>query len=96
MKLSGYTPDKSIVVSGVFLFVGTHGLPLEVILEDFKRRNWQVDWDDYIQSAMKDGQKYNNARSKILEAVGDVYGNKFKEQIIIRLDILKQWHDRSI
>lgn len=92
MKITAFVPanDKGIgkVVSGVFAFVGTHGVPLEAILDRFKQNNIIIDWMAYIVDALKDGHNPNTIRSRILEAVGDVYGPLYKKEINKRLDIL--------
>lgn len=86
MKQSGVTPEGHKVISGVFSLVGTHGLPLELILEDFKEKNRVVDWIDYIRSALKDGGKISNIKARIIAAVGDVYGADYRQEIEKRLD----------
>lgn len=72
-------------MSGVFALIGTHGIPLEYVLVDFDRRNFIIDWVDYIKSALKDGAKLSNIKSRIIAAVGDVHGPEYRKQIESRL-----------
>lgn len=74
------------VVGGAFSAVGTHGLPLEVVLMFFKDNNWVVDWVDYVNGALKDGHNLSTVRSRIFSAVGDVYGPKYRDAVIERFD----------
>ncbi len=78
----------SLVISNVFRLAGTYGIPLEVILCYFKKRNLLVDWVDYIRSALKDGGKLSNIKSRILAAIGDVYGLDYRKEFELRLNIL--------
>ncbi len=86
LKFSGNTTDGNPVMKNVFNLVGTHGVPLELILDKFKRGGWVVDWDDYIKSALKDGHNINTIKSRILSAVGDSYGSLYRKQFEYRLN----------
>jgi len=88
MNQSGITIEGNTVFAGVFKFVGTHGLPLEVILHKFKENNHVVDWCDYILMALKDGHNPKTIKSNIIAAVGDVYGPRYCEEITTRLNKL--------
>lgn len=85
MKQSGITTDGKPVFAGVFPLMGTHGVPLEIILHNFMDTNRVVDWPDYIKSALKDGHKPRTIKARILAAVGDVYGSAYKKEIEARL-----------
>lgn len=88
MIQSGVTTDGNKVVTGVFKLVGTHGTPLEMILDWFKYKGMVIDWVDYIADALKDGHKPETVKSRILAAVGDVYGGKYASEIEKRLDVV--------
>ena len=57
IRQTGITTDNRIVLGGVFPLVGTHGIPLEIVLAYFKERGRVVDWPEYIGGALKDGHK---------------------------------------
>ncbi len=61
-------------MSGVFSFVGTHGIPLEVVLEMMKSKGWVVSWPDYVRESMRQGSKMRTVRSRVMSSVGEVYG----------------------
>lgn len=84
---TGITKPKGYkVIGGVFKLVGTHGLPLEVVLMDFKEHNLRVDWLDYIKYALLDGANIETVKSRIEAAVGDVCGPKHKAKVVERMN----------
>lgn len=72
LRRSGKTIDGQPVMAGVQILTGTHGVPLEVVIDLFKSRGWVVDWLDYIDGALKDGANPRTVRARILSAVGEV------------------------
>lgn len=65
------------VMAGVFTLVGTHGIPLEFILEQMKARGLWVSWPHYVSDAMKDGAKMRTIRARVLASVGEAYGSQY-------------------
>lgn len=88
MIINGKTPEGKIVFGDIFKYSGTHGLPLEVILDNLKSLNAVVDWYDYITSALADGHKINTIKSRIIAAIGDAYGSKYREKFAEKLEKL--------
>lgn len=88
MKQSGETTEGRPVYAEVFPLVGTHGIPLELILHQFKDNGIVMDWPDYVAGAMKDGHKPRTIKARILSAVGDVYGPEHRDQVGVRLNRL--------
>lgn len=86
MYQSGKTIDGNPVFAGVFRFIGTHGLPLEIVLSEFQKKGWVIEWTDYISDALKDGANFKNIKARISVAVGDVYGTKYREQVQLRMN----------
>lgn len=74
MNQVGQTESGVKVIDGVFELVGTHGLPLEQVLQFIKDKGWIVSWPHYVADAMKDGAKMKSIRAKVFAAVGEVYG----------------------
>jgi hypothetical protein len=50
MQESGMMTDNRPVLAGSFPLVGTHGVPLEVVLAFFQQRGLVMDWPDYIMA----------------------------------------------
>jgi len=88
MEQSGITTEGQPVIAGVFPLVGTHGVPLEFVLSEFKRCGQDVDWPDYVRGAIKDGHKPRTIKARILSAVGDVFGPKHAAEVKKRLDVV--------
>lgn len=85
----GTTTDGKPTIENVFCLYGTHGIPLELILDVFKTNGLVIDWVSYIYDALDEGHNPKTIRERILAAVGDVYGRKYREQIEIRFDKLR-------
>ena len=64
----------SRVCIDAFKLVGTHGIPLEMVLEHFKANDIVISWPHYVAHATKDGAKMKSIRAKVMAAVGEVYG----------------------
>ena len=67
IKVVGKTEDGKMVISGVFTFVGSLGIPLDIVLASFQENNFVVDWLDFRESALKDGWKESTLISKLEE-----------------------------
>lgn len=86
MQQSGITTEGMPVIAEVFDLVGTHGTPLEVVLEYFKSKNMVIDWVDYCKAALADGHKRSTIKARIVAAIGDVYGTDYARNFKQRLD----------
>lgn len=86
MKQTSITTDGKPLIGDVFKMSGTYGLPLELTLDYLKERDMVVDWVDYIRAALADGHNLSTIKSRILPAVGDVYGGEYAKQFAIRLE----------
>ena len=90
LSVVGKTEDGSLIVSGVFeLMSSVLGLPLEYILEILKSNNMLVSWTHFYQDSLKHCWKYKTTRERISTAVGDVYGPKYRDEVLKRLDYFK-------
>jgi alanyl-tRNA synthetase len=88
MNLSGKTEDNKNVISGVFKFYDTVGLPLPDVLNYLKDNNLVCDWEDFINTAKKSGWKKSTLISRVKEAIQDSYNdwNEFNEKFIKLVD----------
>lgn len=82
------TPEDIIIVKGVFDFVGTYGVPIEITLDILKENNTMPDWIDYVDSAVKQGAKFSRVRLQLSNAVLDIYGGEFHKSWLERFDIV--------
>ncbi len=88
----GYIVGSHRIMRGMFKFVGTYGLPLEVVIDFLNKRNITIDWVDYCTDALKDGHNPSTIKARILEAVGDVFGDKYREGFKEELGLLFDAH----
>ncbi len=80
------------VLAGIYRFVETHGLPLDVLLEVVHDRGAVPCWLSFMREAESAGMRRDRALSKLAEAVTDVHGSEFCENVMTRLGaFLTQW-----
>jgi len=79
-----------LVVTGVFEFADTYGFPLPDLLDRLKSTNSVPCWVSFVESSKKCGWKRRTVLSKVEEAVVDIYGSQFwnemKPKLLIVLD----------
>jgi hypothetical protein len=80
--------DTTQPTFGAFRFIGTHGLPLELVLSFLKDHGQVIAWDDFVKDALKDCWKPRTIRARIAAAVGDVYGPEYVKEWLPRMDLL--------
>lgn len=74
LRVTGYTVDGKPVMAGIFRIAETHGVPLDVILEQLHQENLCIDWRDYYLSALASGMTASKVLTQIEQACADVYG----------------------
>lgn len=81
MKISGVTTDKRDVVSDLFKYNDTHGIPVSHIIDFIYSKNYVVDWLD-LKNKMK--------ISKIIEGIEEsiLLDKEYKNNVIMRLKCL--------
>ena len=79
MKISGKTEDKKLVISGLFTYYETNGIPLDIILEYLRSKELVPDWNDLLLSAIKAGVNENSFIMQIENAISDSYGSNLAE-----------------
>jgi hypothetical protein len=50
------------------------------------KQNMVVDWVDYYEESLKGGWSTKTSLNRIETAVGDYFGNKYKEEVMSRLN----------
>lgn len=82
LKISGKTKDGSLVVSGVFSFYETQGLPLSIIFEEFRNRGIVPDWIALYLETWAIGIMPDRVMSFLSESIYDVYGSDYRDCVI--------------
>ena len=81
----GMTQDGGLVVAGVYRFVETHGVPLDVTLERLREHGMTPDWWDVYREAEAAGMKRARILAKVGVAALDVYGRATRNAIMAGL-----------
>jgi alanyl-tRNA synthetase len=76
-KVVGNTTDGQLVIGDVFYLYNTYGIPLEIILEEMKKRNLVCDWDDFTNKAIGLGINKRKLKFLIQNSVEEVFGQTY-------------------
>ena len=83
----GQTTDDYEVIRNVFNLYETYGIALNIIVSVFKDNNLKVDWIDFYINAYNKNMNPKNIFDRIHEAVREVYGTKYANELITGLKI---------
>lgn len=86
LQVVGQTEDGKPVVAGVFRLEDTEGIPLHVSLDYLNESGFMPDWTDFYIEARKNGWKHKTIVRKLGEAIEEIYGGKFRDVVIERLE----------
>jgi hypothetical protein len=89
----GTTTDGTVVVDDVYGIYSTFGLPLDVLLTVLQTKNLMPCWISLYHDAYEAGMKHTRIVEWLRPALADVYGAKFRDNVIGVLDKL---HDLKI
>jgi len=64
VKQVGITADGIPVFDGVF-FIGTEGIPLDVVIGELRARGMTICWPTYSHDAIADGAKFRELYTKL-------------------------------
>jgi len=81
LPVVGKTADDKTVVTGVYEFHETYGMPLESLLSYLKDHDMVPDWIDFYRWASKNGMKHERIISKIYDPIEDAYGTQWANEI---------------
>lgn len=75
-KIVGKTSQGITILNGgdVFRFVETYGLPLAMVCEKLKERNFMPSWFQYKKRGLKVGWNLETIKRTIEEAIVENYG----------------------
>ncbi len=85
IHIVGYTEANETVVGGLWKIYETHGLPLDIIFDVCKQRNWIPGWIDLYEDMKKSGMEHGRIFSKLEEAINDSFGKDYSGVVISRL-----------
>lgn len=81
LPIIGKTPDGQLVVTGVYEFHETYGMPLEFLFAYLKDHNLIVDWIDFYRWGRKNNMSHDRILSKIRDPIEDSYGSECANQV---------------
>jgi hypothetical protein len=84
----GITQDGKKIVTGVYEFHETYGMPLSDLFLYLKNINLIPDWIDIYKWGRKNGMKHARIISKIKDPIEDSYGKSFADNVCRVLDTI--------
>ena len=90
VEVVGTTPDGVFVVTGVFKMFDTIGLPLDMIFDLCKERNWVPSWKHFYDDARDNGWSHKTIQNRLLANVEAVYGIEYAKHVI---KVLQEYSD---
>lgn len=82
----GVTNDGKPVMSGVFFFYETHGIPLEIIFMSFIDKNLIPSWIDLYKDMRLSGLTHNRIITILQDSISDAYGQEWSTNVILQLN----------
>lgn len=82
MNIVGRTVDGKTVVSGVYRFFETHGLPLDVVLSTLREKHHVPCWMSLYRECASAGMGHERILDKLEAAISDSYGAAFCAHVI--------------
>lgn len=65
------------MVVSFFQLTNTHGLPLEVILDIFKKEDIVPDWISFFRDSVENGRSPDRVQLEMEVAIREVYGEEY-------------------
>ena len=75
-------------MAGLFWMFNTYGLPLSVCLDAMNQKNTAVCWPSFIEDARAAGWSDDAIISRMEEAIVDVHGKGYWEQVKERVKLI--------
>jgi hypothetical protein len=76
------------VLTGVFKFYDTVGLPISVVLGVFHAQGKQPCWNSFYSDALKSGWKKETIFSRLEEGIVDIYGKEYWTVVKEKLSVV--------
>ena len=81
LEIVGKATDGRLVVSGIYRFKETHGLPLDMILESVNSKNLIPSWLHLVREAKDAGINISKFMTELESSVVLVYGKEYWGEI---------------
>lgn len=85
----GFTTDSQPVMS-FYQITNTYGLPLEVVLDEFKKEGIVPDWTGFFREAVELGRNPDRVQLEMEMAVREVYGLEYFKNFKYKLTKWRQ------
>ena len=82
IQIVGKTTEDQLVLSGLYKYFETTGLPLDIILDQVKTKNMVPSWKHLYNEMIQAGMDHDRAISRISLAIFDVYGREYRNNVI--------------
>jgi hypothetical protein len=87
LKVVGKTEDGRLVVSGVFRYYETIGIPLDVLFDCLRQKRFIPDWLSFYAEAIRAGMQHDRILAKLEPALSDAFGGEFRDRVIKTLEV---------
>jgi len=85
INISGKTEDNKQIISGVLKYIETHGITLDVILQQLESKDIIIDWIDFYETALKCNWQVRTIFTRIETTLLDVKGKDYSNEVMLRL-----------
>ncbi len=82
----GITTDGKPVMSGIFSFYETHGIPLEIIFMSFIEKELIPSWIDLYKDMRLSGMPHNRVMATLQDSISDAYGQEWSKSVVSQLN----------
>lgn len=86
----GFTTEGQPVMS-FYKLVNTYGLPLEIVLDEFKKEGMVPDWTGFFRDAVESGRSPARVQLEMEMAVREVYGLEYCKNFSYKLTQWRQF-----
>ena len=90
LKIVGKTSSGDVVVSNLFKFFDTYGLPLEDVFLLCKKSDLTPSWLHFYQEAVNGGWTHETIINRLSTSIFDAHGKEYCDIVIGRLDNVDQ------
>jgi len=87
-KVTGITAEGKYVLAGCYEFHQTEGLPLEILFNYLKERNYIPDWIDIYRSARSNGMSHERILAKLEPEIDDSFGPEWTKEVFKNLNLI--------
>ena len=82
IQVVGKTTEGQLVLSGLYKYFETTGLPLSIIFEYIKNKNMVPSWNHLYKEMVRAGMNRDRIISRLSLDIFDVYGKEYRDIIL--------------